>query len=89
MKTHVESKGENTTYRMKQWILLLEASLLINCHSEYSIVMSGMSLVVQGIRLHTSNAGNPGSIPVGGTRSHVATKDPVCQMKSSHASCPN
>ena len=81
---HVESKGENTAYRMKRWILLLEASLLISCHSEYSIVMSGTSLVVQGIRLHTSNAGNPGSIPVGGTRSHVSQLKILCAKRRAH-----
>ncbi|TEA40338.1 hypothetical protein DBR06_SOUSAS40510008, partial [Sousa chinensis] len=51
------------------------------------------SLVVQWLRLHAPNAGGPGSIPSGGTRSHTpqlrvrmlqlkiphaATKDPEC-----------
>ena len=44
-------------------------------------------LVVQWIRLHTPNAGDPGSIPGRGTRSHMpaatksshaSTKDPAC-----------
>ena len=33
--------------------------------------MSGTSLVVQWLRLHTPNAGGPGSIPGQGTRSHM------------------
>ena len=42
----------------------------------YNIVMSwrrtlGISLVDQWLRLHTPNAGNPGSIPGQGTRSHM------------------
>ena len=32
---------------------------------------SGTSLVVQWLRLHTSNAEGPGSIPGKGTRSHM------------------
>ena len=31
----------------------------------------GTSLVVQGLGLHASNAGGPGSIPGQGTRSHM------------------
>ena len=31
----------------------------------------GTSLAVQWLRLHTPNAGGPGSIPVQGTRSHM------------------
>ena len=31
----------------------------------------GTSLVVQGLGLHASNAGGPGSIPGPGTRSHM------------------
>ena len=47
----------------------------------------GTSLVAQWLRLHTPNAGGPGSIPGRGTRSHThattksshaATKDPAC-----------
>ena len=34
--------------------------------------------MVQSLRLHSPNAGGPGSIPGWGTRSHTATKDPVC-----------
>ena len=67
MKIHLESKGKNTAYRVKQWILLLMVSLLINCHSKYSTVTCGTSLVVQ-VRLHTPGAGSSGSIPVQGTR---------------------
>ena len=48
------------------------------------------SLVVQWVRLHTPNAGGPGSIPGRGTRSHIhattkslhaATKKPACRNK--------
>ena len=35
------------------------------------ILMHRASLVVQWLRLHTPNAGDPGLIPVWGTRSHV------------------
>ena len=39
----------------------------------------GTSLVVQSIRLHTPNAGGPGSIPGQGTRCpHAATKKSTC-----------
>ena len=40
----------------------------------------GTSLVVQWLRLHTPNAGGPGSIPGQGTRSHMHAV-----TKSSHA----
>ena len=33
--------------------------------------MSGTSLVVQGLSLHTPNAGHPGSIPGESTRFHM------------------
>ena len=48
----------------------------------------GTSLVVQGLRLCTPNAGGPGSTPGQGTRSHMhaatksshdATKEPACR----------
>ena len=48
----------------------------------------GISLVVQWLRLHTPNAGGPGSVPGWGTRSHMPqgeipqttakTEEPVC-----------
>ena len=49
-------------------------------------VRVGTSLVVQWLRLHTPNAGGPGSIPGEGTRSHMLQlrvrmpqlKDPAC-----------
>ena len=54
--------------------------------------MAGTSLVVQWLRLHTPNAGGPGSIPGQGTRSHThaatknshaTTKEPALpQLKS-------
>ena len=44
---------------------------------------TGTSLVVQRIRLHTPNAGGPGSIPDQGTRSlphaTVEIEDPECR----------
>ena len=40
---------------------------------------TGTSLVVQWLRLHTPNAGDPGSIPGQGTRSHMP------QLKIPHA----
>ena len=44
---------------------------------------SGASLVVQGIRLRTPDAGGPGSIPGQGTRSHMqaATKSSQATTK--------
>ena len=57
---------------------------------------SGTALVVQWVRLHTPNAGDLGSIPGWGTRSHMhaatkslhaTTKDPTCQNEDS--ACPN
>ena len=41
------------------------------------------SLVAQWIRLHTPNAGGPGSIPAQGTRSHMhaTTKSPNATTK--------
>ena len=42
----------------------------------------GTSMVVQRLRLCTSTAGNPGSIPGQGTRfPHASTKDPVCVLQ--------
>ena len=38
---------------------------------EIQIKTTGTSLVVQWLRLHSSNAGGPGSIPGQGTRSHT------------------
>ena len=47
----------------------------------------GTSLVVQWVRLHAPNARGPGSIPGGGTRSHMhsATKSLHATTKSLHA----
>ena len=47
----------------------------------------GLPLVVQYVRLHTSIAGGPGSIPGWGTRSrmHAATKSPHAASKSPQA----
>ena len=44
----------------------------------------GTSLVVQWVRLHTPNAGGPGSIPGWGTRSHMhaTTKKPTCRKEN-------
>ena len=36
-----------------------------------SLIFLGTSLVAQWLRLHTPNAGGPGSIPRQGTRSHM------------------
>ena len=45
----------------------------------------GASLVVQWVRLHTPNAGDPGLIPAWGTRSrmHTATKSSKATTKKS------
>ena len=41
---------------------------------------AGTSLVVQWLRLHAPNAGDPGLIPGQGTRSHMPQlKDPTCR----------
>ena len=39
-------------------------------------IITGTSLVAQWLRLHASNAGGPGSIPVQGTRSHMPQLNP-------------
>ena len=39
-------------------------------------IITGTSLVAQWLRLHASNAGGPGSIPVQGTRSHMPQLKP-------------
>ena len=43
------------------------------------VICKGTSLVIQWLRLRAPNAGDPGSIPGQGTRSHMhaATKDPT------------
>ena len=42
----------------------------------------GTSLVAQWLRLHTPNAGGPGSNPGQGTRSHMLQlEDPACRNK--------
>ena len=86
MKIHLESKGKNTAYRVKQWILLLMVSLLINCHSKYSTVTCGTSLMVQ-VRLHTPGAGSSGSIPVQGTRSHMLQLKILYAKQRVHVPC--
>ena len=47
----------------------------------------GASLVEQWLRLHTLNAGGPGSISGQGTRSHMHAQPRVCmpQLRSPHA----
>ena len=46
----------------------------------------GLSLAVQWLRLHAPNAGGPGSIPGGGTRSHMPQlRVPMQQLKIPHA----
>ncbi|TEA28872.1 hypothetical protein DBR06_SOUSAS4010089, partial [Sousa chinensis] len=48
--------------------------------------VKGTSLVVQWLRLHTPNAGSPGSIPGQGTRSHMPQlRVRVPQLKIPHA----
>ena len=43
---------------------------------------TGTSLLVQWLRLHTPNAGGPGSIPGQGTRSHMLQLNiPYTEMK--------
>ena len=51
------------------------------------VLEMGTSLVVQWVRLHTPNAGGPGSIPGQGTRSlmHAATKSSHASTKIPHA----
>ena len=46
--------------------------------------MTGTSLVVQWVRLHTPNAGGPALIPGWGTRSHMhaTTKSPHATIKN-------
>ena len=58
---------------LAQLMLMLVLAQTIKC-------LLGTSLVVQWVRLRTSNAGGPGSIPGQGTRSHMhaATKEPTC-----------
>ena len=57
---------------------------LVNCTS-YSLLEGGnlrTSLVVQCLRLHAPNAGDPSSIPGQGTRVHMQLKDPTCSTKT-------
>ena len=50
------------------------------CIYYFKVHTHGTSLVAQWLRLHTPNAGGPGSIPGQGTRSHMRAA-----TKSSHA----
>ena len=63
--------------------------LKCSCSLTVSIpkLVLGTSLVVQWVRLRAPNAGDPGSIPGWGTRSHMhaATKSSHATTKSLHA----
>ena len=58
---------------------------------------SGAFLVVQWLRFHTPNAGGPGSIPGGGTKSHMPQlsvhmlqiKKPSAAMKTEYSQIKN
>ena len=50
---------------------------------EIQIKTTGTSLMVQWLRLYSSNAGGPGSIPGQGTRSHIQQLSiPHAEMKN-------
>ena len=65
--------------------LIVQTIIFLN---NKKILMSGTSLVVQWLRLHTPNAGGPGSIPGEPTGCHVLqllNKSPYASMRILHA----
>ena len=58
--------------------------ILIRLQSLYNTTL-GTSLEVQWLRLHTHNAGGPGSIPGRGTRSHIPAATKILHTATKHA----
>ena len=74
---------QNTTWKMaSRWT---NGDLTKQRKLTFKHLQSGTSLVVQWLRLHTANAGGPGSIPGQGARSHMLQQQ---QQKASASEKP-
>ena len=79
--TGMTSSNPHNKMQAKYYLLSFKMKEVLKLRAEsWKVVRMGISLVVQWLRLCNPNAGNPGSIPGQGTRSHMV-KLRVCRLQ--------